>query len=113
LWAIENGKSNSYALGVESDVDEALIQNYYLEAHPAFRFMPAMWGADVESARRESLAKVAAHRKEHPSPFSRDPLEARGALPKLDPDQRQSMAKVQGIIAEMVDRYSAKRSKGP
>jgi hypothetical protein len=113
LRALEKGKINLFTDLVESQIDQALYQNYYLEAHPAFRFMPAVWGADVESVRRESLTRLATYRKEHPSPLSRETLEARHFLPALNPSQLQTMSRMQEAIAEMVGRYSAKIPKGP
>ena len=104
-FTIQDTKVNVYVNGLESQVDEALFQNYYLEDHPAFRFLPRLWGSDVEAARREYLTRLANYRKEHPSPMR---PEANEALLAKKPELRQSMVKTQEAIAEMVSRYAGK-----
>ena len=105
---IRDAKRNVYANVLESQVDEALFMNYYLEDHPAFRFLPRLWGSDVEAYRREYLTRLANYRKEHPSPQR---PEVNEALLAQKPELRQSMVKTQETVAEMVSRYAGKASQ--
>jgi hypothetical protein len=104
-FTIQDTKVNAYLAGLESQVDEALLQNYHLEGHPAFRFLPSLWRSDAEAARREYLTRLANYRKEHPSPMR---PEANEALLAKKPELRQSMGKTQDAIAEMVSHYVGK-----
>ena len=121
LDAIQGGRINDYTILMESDVDQTLFANYYLEESYIFPLLRALWGSDVEAGRRDSLVRLANYRKEHPSPNRPEALEAlraqvpesdRQNLPEITPSLRQSMLETQQIVDGMVSRYAAKPLHG-
>jgi hypothetical protein len=120
LQAIQDGKINDYAILMESDVDQTLFANHYLEESSVFRLLEPFWGADIEASRRDSLTRLANYRKGHPSPQRPEALDAliaqvpeseRRNLPEISPSLRQSMLETQQVIDEMVSRYANKSSQ--
>ena len=121
LEAIRDGRINGYDVVMESEVDNALFINHYLEEAPAFRILPPPWGKDAEGTRRKSLTRLADYRKGHASPNRPEALEAllaqipesqRGGMPEITPELRESMLHSQAIIEAMVARYASAAPKG-
>jgi hypothetical protein len=113
LKALQVGKTDFVAIGLESDVDNGLIWGYDLFHHPLRGVLDPLSGTDVYPEYEKYAERLADYRKEHPSRLRQDLFDTvppgkeqyRDFYADLAQGARESVAKMNS----MVERYATKR----
>jgi hypothetical protein len=106
LQGLKRGVSQNMVIGLEGDMDVALLHTAWLESHPLYPLLEPVWDLPVASTRR-SLVRLADYRKVNPSPLSAaalateppsaDPLRAT-AVQELIQATRQNELLMAGVV---------------
>jgi hypothetical protein len=113
LRAIESGKTKNTVIGLEGDIDNALIWSHYLDEYPLQSIIEPIWNVPVH-ANREYLPRLANYRATHLSPLRADALT--DPAPNTEEEKRMRAWLIQGareneqIIQQMIERYGDKKS---
>jgi len=111
LQAIAAGRTTNTVVGLESDIDTALLWNHTLEENLLYPFLEPVWGFPVE-ADRQYLTRLADYRKDHVSPLRPDALDM--SEPRSEKDREfhtwlmEGARENQKVISQMVERYATK-----
>ena len=111
LQGIASGKTTNTVVGLESDIDTALLWHHRLEQSRLYPFLEPVWGFPVQ-AERQYLTRLADYRKDHLSPLRPDALGG----PKSESEEDREFHKwlIEGardnekVISQMVERYATK-----
>jgi hypothetical protein len=68
LRALDSGKTGNMRVGLEGDIDMALIWSFHIDQHPLNQLLEPVWGYPMHY-RVEYLERLANYRKKTPSPL--------------------------------------------
>jgi hypothetical protein len=110
LSALDTGKTGNMRVGLEGDVDLAMLWSYQIQQHPLYSLLEPVWGYPMHD-HAGYLQRLANHRKSAPSPMRADAL-AKEPLPPGEEARANREDLLVGarendkIIQLMIERYS-------
>lgn len=110
LRALDTGKTGNMRIGLEGDVDTAMIWSYHLQEYPLHSLLEPVWGYPMHY-HTDYLKRLTTYRKSTPSPLRADAL-AREPVPPGAEAQANREDLLEGarendkIIQLMIERYS-------
>jgi hypothetical protein len=110
LRALDSGKTGNMRLGLENQVDAALISAYHVQEHPLRALLEPVWGYPMQY-RAASLQRLADYRKATLSPLRADAI-AKEPAPTTEEGRAHREYVLNGareadrIIEVMVQRHS-------
>jgi hypothetical protein len=111
LRALDTGKTGNMRIGLEGDVNMALIWSYHTQEHPLHGFLEPLWGYPMHY-HTDYLRRLTNHRKATPSPTRAEAL-AKEPLPPGEEAQAHREYVLEGaresdrIIQTMISRHSS------
>jgi hypothetical protein len=113
LKALEVGKTDFVAIGLESDVDNGLIWGYDLFHQPLRPILDPLSGYNVYPEYEKYAVRLADYRKDHPSRFKQDMFDTvppgKGQYRHFYADLAQGARESVTKMNAMVERYATKR----
>jgi hypothetical protein len=110
LRALDAGKTGNMRVGLEGDVDIAMIWSYHIQEYPLHPLLEPVWGYPMHY-HADYLQRLANHRKSTPSPMRADAL-AKEPVPLGEEARANREDLLEGarendkIIQLMIKRYS-------
>lgn len=114
LEALDAGNLRPVRLGLEFDVDNALLWADELVQHPLRELWGPLWGLDVYPAYERYITRLADYRRDHPSSTRAEMFaNAPQSRPDLEEPLRDFSRNAREVAARrdaVVERYATKRS---
>ena len=111
LHGIAAGKTDNTVIGLESDIDNALLWQHQLEQSGMYPLLEPVWGFHV-GERLKYLNRLADYRKDHPSPLQPELLGRPRSESERDREFHkwliEEASENHRIISQVVERYATK-----
>ena len=113
MAGIERGKTQNVLIGLESDVDIALLWGDRLEHYPLRSILEPAWDIPLSSS-EQYLPRLADYRQQHPSPLGAEAL-AKEPPPQTEEAIENRKSALEGakendaIISSMVAKHATRK----